>query len=292
VLATVRREKGPGFVKQWQSDTLAFSWSTTPTSSVPPASNGRATAGCSRSRSTAARCCGAAHTAEEAAGPSGAPTSCPCARVAFAPSSDRFATLDETGDLRIWRAADGLSLLEVRAHESKGKALAWSPDGRLLATGGCDQSWAETSVRLYDAESGARLGEVRTRSWVITLAFSPDSRRLCYCGGDAYVRLLDVRSCEPVLSIKTDNVVTKLAFSADGRYLAAGDTAGAIQLGGPESAEGCPLALTSSIVRSSVASAHRDEDATILRSNECQPCATRSSAVRQERTDSSAPSGG
>jgi WD40 repeat protein len=230
VLATVRREKGPDFMKQWQADTLAFSWSTDSyvecASGVEWSRNGRMLA--FAIDSGAMLWCGA--HAEEGSRPFRRTNILPMRAVAFAPSSDRFATLDETGDLRIWRAADGQSLLEVRAHESKGKALAWSPDGRLLATGGCDQSWAETSVRLYDAESGARLGEVRTRSWVITLAFSPDSRRLCFCGGDAYVRLLDVRSCEPVLSIKTDNVVTKLAFSADGRYLAAGDTAGAIQL--------------------------------------------------------------
>jgi WD40 repeat protein len=64
-------------------------------------------------------------------------------------------------------------------------ALAWSPDGRLIAVAG-----ASPEVTIYDAESGSRVAAAKGHTaGIYTLAFSPDSQQLATAGFDGQVRL-------------------------------------------------------------------------------------------------------
>jgi WD40 repeat protein/mono/diheme cytochrome c family protein len=66
-------------------------------------------------------------------------------------------------------------------------ALAWSPDGRLIAVAG-----ASPEVTLYEAESGKRVGQCSGHSaGIYALAWSPDSRLLATGGFDGKVRLYE-----------------------------------------------------------------------------------------------------
>ncbi|HBI46250.1 MAG TPA: hypothetical protein DDY78_25860 [Planctomycetales bacterium] len=65
------------------------------------------------------------------------------------------------------------------------RALAFSPDGRLLAVNGMD------AVRLVDLASGRDIGRVATPDWASSLAFSPDGKRLV-CGCDNTALVCDV----------------------------------------------------------------------------------------------------
>ena len=77
--------------------------------------------------------------------------------------------------------------------------MAFSPDGRLLATAGGDGT-----VRLWDVATGAELRQVGDPADRLSgVAFSPDGRMLAATGNDADIRLWDLAE---VLKARTELV--------------------------------------------------------------------------------------
>ncbi len=108
-------------------------------------------------------------------------------------------------------------------HDDIVNRVAWSPDGRLLASGSL-KGW----VKVWDARTGTRIVHLRAhQKFVGSLAFSPDSGRLATGGEDNYVKLWDItRPEKPVREFPTGagtTILQALDFSPDGRQLAAAD---------------------------------------------------------------------
>ncbi len=109
------------------------------------------------------------------------------------------------------------------AHLSLVESLAFSPDGKTLATGSFQE------LVLWDVETGAikqRAGGFADR--VVAVAYSRDGKLIATGGGapteDGELKLLDAATLKPVLDVKPchSDTVFGAAFSPDGKLLATG----------------------------------------------------------------------
>jgi WD40 repeat protein/DNA-binding SARP family transcriptional activator len=111
--------------------------------------------------------------------------------VALAPDASRFVAADLHGETASIRDAHtGAKLVTLAAHKGEVLAVAYSLDGRLVATGSADGT-----ARLWNAVTGDPVHVLRAhRGGVFATGFSADGTRLATLGADRAVRVWDVRT--------------------------------------------------------------------------------------------------
>ena len=119
--------------------------------------------------------------------------------------------------------------------------VAFSPDGKILATGGGDASLrsGDGAVLLWDTETWESKGTLATNARsVFTVAFSPDGVTLAGGSGDGTVRLWDTETWElkRTLPEQMDRVY-RVAFSPDGAAVASTMADGTVRLWDTETGE-------------------------------------------------------
>jgi len=93
--------------------------------------------------------------------------------------------------VRAWESGSGTEVACLRGHEDEVNSVAFSPDGRRLASGSDDRT-----VRVWDIESGTEVACLRGHKRSVKgVAFSPDGRRLASRDGRT-VRVWDMQTHE------------------------------------------------------------------------------------------------
>lgn len=105
-------------------------------------------------------------------------------------------------------------------HAARVNALALSPDGKFVASGG-DDAW----VRVWDVADGTERASLRLEDPVTDVAFSPDGAGLYCAGSRSQLRVLSVESGKELLRMNTPlKVIRRLACPNRGnRFAAAGE---------------------------------------------------------------------
>src|SRR2546425_10392797 len=111
-------------------------------------------------------------------------------------------------------------------HAKRVDGIAFSPDGRLLASGSADNT-----IKLWDTASKR---EVRTLTghtgWIKAVAFRPDGQWLASGAIDGNIKFWDVATGKELRNLSGNGSASTLAFSPDGRWFAAGNMEKEIKL--------------------------------------------------------------
>ncbi len=151
--------------------------------------------------------------------------------VAFSPDGKRLASAGggpsnppTTGVFMVWDVTSepdsltsGQELLSLTGHTAQVNSVAFSADGKRLASGSQDQT-----VKVWDATTGRQTLTFKavTLGGIKGVAFSPDGTRLAVAGQENVVKIWDATSGQEQLSLKGGGLC--VAFSPDGQRLASG----------------------------------------------------------------------
>lgn len=135
--------------------------------------------------------------------------------LAFVPNS-RLIVAGGYDEVRLWDVETGK---EARALKTSGSALAVSPNGRLIATGGRDNL-----VRIWDALTGKEMRSlIGHTSSISALSFHPNNKNVLSAGQDGAALFWDVGQDRESMAFRTSGSLGSLSLAPDGkRFVTAG----------------------------------------------------------------------
>jgi WD40 repeat protein/serine/threonine protein kinase/Flp pilus assembly protein TadD len=156
----------------------------------------------------------------------------PVLGLAFGPDGRHMVTAGRT--VKLWdieeRSPEHL-VRQLPAGAGAISSVAFSPDGRLVASSGFDQTALIQAIDLWEASTGKRLGTIQSqiREGIVDLAFHPDGQQLASAQKFEGVVTFDVKTGRSTGRLAGHaGPVRNVAYSADGRVLASASEDGQI----------------------------------------------------------------
>jgi WD40 repeat protein len=156
--------------------------------------------------------------------------------VVFAPDGKRLSSAGFDGQIRYWEVPTLEIDQIIPAHENGANAIAFSPDGKLLATSErYPGQGLEAKLKVWEVATTKHLHSLEgARGRVLAIAFRP-AGRLMATGGGIYRQFGELMLWDPIggkrlWECQSLLSIDDLAFSPDGNTL--------ITVGGVEVAEG------------------------------------------------------
>jgi len=136
--------------------------------------------------------------------------------MAVSPDGTRAATGGTDAVVRIWNLADGTLEKALAGHSFHLHTMAWSPNGRRLAT----HAWGDRTIKIWDVETGSIEKQFEKHYHLRSLCWSRDGKRLAGAtDGSGRVYVSD-ELAEPRLLTEIGQAVGSLAWSPDGGQIA------------------------------------------------------------------------
>ena len=115
----------------------------------------------------------------------------------------------------------GTRIRTIKAHAAWVSSVAFSPYGKTIASGG---EGFDSTIRLWDVNTGTRLRTITDTSVPSSVVFSPDGKTIASGSGDGSIHLWDVNTGTQLLHIPEARFlsVSSVVFSPDGKTIASG----------------------------------------------------------------------
>jgi WD40 repeat protein/tRNA A-37 threonylcarbamoyl transferase component Bud32 len=141
----------------------------------------------------------------------------PMQAVAWSPDGSRLASTNLDGTVAIWDLTRRAEILTLRGHTGPVRCVAWAPPrGSQLASGGEDGV-----VRIWDPLRGTEHARLTHTDDAMTLAWSPDGKKMAVGYRDSSITIWDVATTKPLRIFQGhSDPVYCVAWSPDGTRLA------------------------------------------------------------------------